>query len=59
MKKKVKDLGLERHFCIESRGTSSWEEGNPPHPKTIDILIRVGAILINKQAQKNIERGCR
>lgn len=52
MKKKVKDLGLERHFCIESRGTSSWEEGNPPHPKTIDILIRVGAILINKQAQK-------
>lgn len=52
MKKKVKDLGLERHFCIESRGTSSWEEGNPPHPKTMDILNRVGAFLDDKYAKK-------
>lgn len=52
MKKKIKDLGLEQHFHIESRGTSSWEEGNPPHPKTMVILKRVGAFLDAKYAKK-------
>ena len=52
MKKKVNELGLDHHFHIESRGTSSWELGNPPHPKTQQILKRVGVNLEFKHAQK-------
>ncbi len=37
-KKKVKDLKLENKIYIESRATSSWEIGNPPHPGTKKIL---------------------
>ncbi|TNF06525.1 MAG: low molecular weight phosphotyrosine protein phosphatase, partial [Bacillota bacterium] len=34
-KKIVKDMGYEDCFHIESRATSSWELGNPPHPETV------------------------
>jgi protein-tyrosine phosphatase len=40
-KKLVKDMGYEECFHIESRGTSNWELGNPPHPGTIKILSRL------------------
>ncbi|MBE0700907.1 MAG: low molecular weight phosphotyrosine protein phosphatase [Acholeplasmataceae bacterium] len=41
-KKMIKDEGLEKHIIVESRATSTWEEGNPPHPETIKILNRLG-----------------
>lgn len=33
-RKKVADRGLSDQFQIESRATSRWEEGNPPHVGT-------------------------
>jgi len=52
MKKKVKDLNLSSHFQIESRATSTWEIGNPPHPKTQEILKRENANLYDKTAMQ-------
>ena len=37
-KKCVEDQGMKDHFRIESRATSTWEVGNPPHPGTQKIL---------------------
>ena len=42
-KKMVQEEGLENMFHIESRATSTWEAGNPPHPGTRKILERIGA----------------
>lgn len=52
MKKKIKEAGYERFFHIESRATSTYEIGQPPHPKTQAILKRENASLINKTAQQ-------
>ncbi|MDO9629220.1 MAG: low molecular weight protein-tyrosine-phosphatase [Acholeplasmataceae bacterium] len=43
LKKMVNDHGLESKIHIESRATSTWEKGNPPHPGTRKILERIGA----------------
>ena len=43
LKKMIQDQGLESRFHIESRATSTWEDGNPPHPGTKKILDRIGA----------------
>jgi protein-tyrosine phosphatase len=37
-KKYVEDQGMKDRFRIESRATSTWEVGNPPHPGTQKIL---------------------
>lgn len=49
-KKMVQEKGLDQDFVIESRATSTWEEGNPPHPKTMAILDREKAILLHKKS---------
>jgi len=41
-KKMLIDKGLETEFIVESRATSTWELGNPPHPGTRKILERIG-----------------
>jgi protein-tyrosine phosphatase len=51
LKKRIKDLGLENQIHVESRATSSYEIGNPPHRKTMAILNRENAKLIGKTAQ--------
>lgn len=40
--KLVEEAGLQNEIHAESRGTSPYEEGNPPHPGTIKILDRYG-----------------
>jgi protein-tyrosine phosphatase len=42
LKKLVEDNGMKDSFQIESRATSTWEVGNPPHPGTQKILKRLG-----------------
>ena len=37
-KKRIEILNLQNDIYIESRATSSWEIGNPPHPGTKSIL---------------------
>lgn len=39
---KVFKLDLEKHIKIESRATSSWEVGNPPHQGTKKVLSDLG-----------------
>lgn len=41
-KKKISMLKLQQHIKIESRATSSWEVGNPPHPGTKKVLNNLG-----------------
>jgi protein-tyrosine phosphatase len=56
LKKMIKDQNLEHCFHVESRGTSSWEEGNPPHPGTQKILKRLGIStegMFSKKITKN------
>ncbi|MBU1143525.1 MAG: low molecular weight phosphotyrosine protein phosphatase [Firmicutes bacterium] len=43
LRKMIKDQGLESMIYVESRATSTWEDGNPPHPGTRKILDRIGA----------------
>lgn len=52
MNKRIKELGLESQIYVESRATSSYEIGNPPHPKTRAILIRENAELDGKTAKR-------
>lgn len=37
-KQKIKDQNLDKDILIESRATSSWEVGNPPHRGTKQVL---------------------
>src|SRR5690554_6297079 len=48
----VEDAGFKEHFIIESRATSTYEIGNPPHPKTAIILEREKAQLKGKKSQQ-------
>lgn len=41
-KRMIEEKGLSRQFIIESRATSSYEIGNPPHHGTERILRRIG-----------------
>lgn len=51
-RKKILDLGLENQIHIESRATSSWEEGNKPHPKTQSILKQHNAYFMDMKSEK-------
>ncbi|MDY0075551.1 MAG: low molecular weight protein-tyrosine-phosphatase [Acholeplasmataceae bacterium] len=52
MKKRLRELGLSEMIHVESRATSSYEIGRPPHPRTLAILNRENAPLPLKRAQR-------
>lgn len=54
MKDKVKNLGLDDHFLIESRGTSSEEEGNDLYPPAKRMLDSKG-ISYTKHCARKLE----
>lgn len=49
---KVKELGLENQFIIDSFATSTEEIGNPPHRGTVNKLKEVGIPLIPHRAKQ-------
>lgn len=49
---KVKELGLEDEFFIDSMGTSTEEIGNPPHRGTINKLKEMGVPLVPHRAKQ-------
>ena len=49
---KVKELGLEDLFEIDSSATSTEEIGNPPHPGTVNKLREVGIPLVPHRAKQ-------
>ena len=51
-RKMIKDQGLDDKIYVESRATSSYEIGNPPHIGTKNILDRLDIDYHNKKAQK-------
>lgn len=58
-RKAVEEAGLDNDISVDSAGTSSWEAGNPCHPKTGRILARNGidySRLMSRQIrQKDID----
>ena len=53
---KVKELGLEELFTIDSFATSREEIGNPPHRGTVNKLREVGIPLVPHRAKQiNLE----
>ena len=53
---KVKELGLEELFTIDSFATSREEIGNPPHRGTVNKLREVGIPLVPRRAKQiNLE----
>lgn len=38
MREKIKQAGLEQEILVASAATSRWEEGNPPHRGTRELL---------------------
>ena len=53
---KVKELGLEELFTIDSFATSREEIGNPPHRSTVNKLREVGIPLVPHRAKQiNLE----
>lgn len=52
MKKYIEEEGLSGVIHDESRGTSAYEIGQPPHPETMKILKREQAPLIGKRAEQ-------
>ncbi|MDX9691239.1 MAG: low molecular weight protein-tyrosine-phosphatase [Acholeplasmataceae bacterium] len=53
-KKIVMEKGYQDCFHVESRATSSWEQGNPPHPNTVKILVNEN-ISINGMVSQKME----
>ena len=49
---KVKQLGLEDKFIIDSFATSTEEIGNPPHRGTVNVLREHGIPLIPHRAKQ-------
>ena len=49
---KVKELGLEEQFIIDSFATSTEEIGNPPHRGTVKKLREVGIPLLPHRAKQ-------
>lgn len=47
---KVKELGLEDKFYINSMGTSTEEIGNPPHRGTVNKLKEMGVPVVPHRA---------
>ena len=41
-KKMLEEKSAQHEFIVESRATSAWEIGKPPHPGTRKILERIG-----------------
>ena len=52
----VEKQGLSHLFHFESRATAGWEQGNPVHGKTQEILKKNGINMSNKRSQKITER---
>ena len=50
---KVKELGLEELFTIDSFATSREEIGNPPHRGTVNKLREVGIPLVPHRAKQS------
>jgi len=44
--------GLAAKFHFESRATSNWEQGNPVHPGTMDILKKYNITFNDKKSQR-------
>jgi protein-tyrosine phosphatase len=51
-KKLIRNEGLEKFIHVESRATSTYEIGRPPHPRTQAILHREDAMLVGKRAEQ-------
>lgn len=49
---KVKELGLEDQFVIDSFATSTEEIGNPPHRGTVKVLKEAGIPLVPHRAKQ-------
>lgn len=49
---KVRELGLEEQFCIDSFATSTEEIGNPPHRGTVRKLQEAGIPLVPHMAKQ-------
>ena len=49
---KVKELGLEDQFVIDSFATSTEEIGNPPHRGTVNKLKEMGIPLVPHRAKQ-------
>jgi protein-tyrosine phosphatase len=51
-KKYVEDKGMKDFFKIQSRATSTWEVGNPPHPGTQKILNMLNVSIDGMESKK-------
>lgn len=49
---KVRELGLEEQFCIDSFATSTEEIGNPPHKGTVRKPQKAGIPLVPHRAKQ-------
>lgn len=49
---KVKKLGLQNHFHIDSAATSTEELGNPPYPNTVQELQKHGIPVVPHRSRQ-------
>ena len=42
LRERLEAAGLADRVSVDSAGTTAWEEGNPPDPRTLDVLTRHG-----------------
>ncbi|WP_068255805.1 low molecular weight protein-tyrosine-phosphatase [Janibacter corallicola] len=42
LRERFRAAGLADRVSVDSAGTTAWEEGNPPDPRTLDVLARHG-----------------
>lgn len=42
LRERLDAAGLGDQAVVDSAGTTAWEEGNPPDPRTVDVLRRHG-----------------
>src|SRR5699024_2205170 len=42
LRERFEAAGLGDRVSVDSAGTTAWEEGNPPDPRTLDVLARHG-----------------
>jgi protein-tyrosine phosphatase len=50
----VEKQGLSHLFHFESRATASWEQGNPVHRKSLDVLHKNGITNMDQKRSKKI-----
>lgn len=50
MRHKVAERGLEG-FVVDSAGTGAWHEGNPPDPRTQEVLRAHGVPVVGRARQ--------